>query len=123
SEKIGKSAAGLLSPLREAIYPRLAGLFHHSPAAARRLAGVGAMIATGAGILVSASLYVFAPLIIHILMGRDFGPSVSVLRILSALPLIIAITESVGLQWLLPQGHDGMVNQIILSGGFLNLAL
>jgi PST family polysaccharide transporter len=123
SEKISKAASGLLSPLREAIYPRLASIIGHSPSDARRLVGVGSRIATVAGLLISVTLWVLAPWIVGVLMGAGFAPAITVLRILSVLPLIIAVTESVGLQWLLPQGMDKTVNQIIFSGGFLNLAL
>jgi PST family polysaccharide transporter len=123
SEKVSKAAYGLLSPMREAIYPRLSNLMRHSPSDARRLARMGSVIATGAGLLLSVVLCVMAPFIIRILMGPGFEPAVGVLRILSALPLIIAVTESVGLQWLLPQGRDMSVTKIIFGGGFLNLAL
>jgi polysaccharide transporter, PST family len=123
AEKIGKAASGLLSPLREAIYPRLASIVRHSPSDARRLAEAGSLVTTVAGLLISVMLYVLAPWTVRILMGRDFGPSVDALRILCTLPFLIAVTESVGLQWLLPQGRDKTVNQIIFAGGFLNLAL
>jgi PST family polysaccharide transporter len=123
SEKISKAASGLLGPLREAIYPRLSNIVQHSPSDARRLAGAVSLLATAAGLLISIALYILAPWIIRILMGPGFEPAVIVLRILCPLPLIIAITESVGLQWLLPHGRDKTVNQIIFSGGFLNLAM
>jgi polysaccharide transporter, PST family len=123
SEKISKAASGLLSPLREALYPRLSNLARHSPLDAQRLARAGSWLATTAGFLISLTLYVLAPFIIRTLMGSGFGPSVAVLRILSVLPLVIAVTESIGLQRLLPQGRDMSVTRIIYSGGLLNLVL
>jgi PST family polysaccharide transporter len=123
AEKVSKAASGLLTPLREALFPRLSNLARHSPADARRLARSGSLVATGAGALISLAIYVLAPFIIRILMGSGFGPSVSVLRILSVLPLVIAVTESNGLQYLLPHGQDMSVTRIIYSGGLLNLAL
>ena len=56
-------------------------------------------------------------------MGPGFAEAVPVLRILSVLPPLLAITHSVGLQWLLPSGRDAEVNRIILSAGALNLIL
>ena len=123
AEKVSKAASGLLTPLREAIYPRLSNLTRHSPFEARRLAQMGSLIAISAGFGISLTLYALAPFIIRTLMGSSFGPSVAVLRILAALPLVIAVTESVGLQWLLPQGRDMSVTRIIYSGGLLNIAL
>lgn len=75
------------------------------------------------GFLLGASLFAFAPLIVHLLMGNSFGPAVPVLRILALLPPLLSITHSVGLQWLLPHGQDAEVNRIILTAGALNLAL
>ena len=68
--------------------------------------------------------FVFAPALVQLLMGPEFAPAVTALRILAALPPILSITYSVGLQWLLPFG-PGMprVNRIILTAGALNLAL
>jgi PST family polysaccharide transporter len=123
AEKVSKAASGLLTPLRDALFPRLSNLAWHSPSDARRLARAGSFIATAAGLLISLSLYVLAPFIIRVLMGAGFGPSVAVLRILSVLPFVIAVTDSVGLQTLLPQGRDKSVARIICSGGLLNLAL
>jgi PST family polysaccharide transporter len=56
-------------------------------------------------------------------VGADFGPAVIVLRILSLLPPLLAITHSVGLQWLLPLGRDAEVNRVVLTTGAFNLVL
>ena len=124
AEKIAKAAFGLLNPIRDAIFPRLSQLAARGgEEAAAPLARKGATIMIAGGVLLGAGLYVFAPLACHILLGDDFGPAVTVLRILAALPLLLSITYSVGFQWLLPFGKDAVINRIILSAGLLNLAL
>jgi PST family polysaccharide transporter len=123
SEKVSKAAAGLLSPLKEALYPRLATLTRHSPSEARSLARIGSLFAVGAGFVISLGLFALAPFLIRILLGKGFESSIAVLRILSVLPLVIAVTDSLGLQWLLPRGQDMKVTRIIYSGGLLNIAL
>ncbi|MDQ2900363.1 MAG: polysaccharide biosynthesis C-terminal domain-containing protein, partial [Acidobacteriota bacterium] len=67
--------------------------------------------------------YLTAPALIRILMGQAFDPAVQVLRVLSALPFLLSFTYSIGLQWLLPLGRDGVVNRIILIAGALNIGL
>ena len=123
AEKVSKAASGLLSPLREALFPRLSHLARHSPSDARRLARAGSYIAVGVGLIISLTLYVLAPFIIRILMGGGFDAAIAVLRVLSVLPVVIAVTESVGMQSLLPQGRDMSVTRIIYSGGLLNIVL
>ena len=65
----------------------------------------------------------FAPILIHLLMGPGFEPAITVLRIFALLPPLLSITHSMGLQWLWPHGRDAEVNRIILSAGALNLVL
>src|SRR5262249_2890979 len=123
AEKISKSIFGLLNPIREALYPRLSSLARHASRDAVGLARTGVLVMVTLGVALGASTFVFAPLLIRILMGPGFAPAVTVLRILAALPPILSVTYSVGLQWLLPLGRDGEVNRIILTAGALNVAL
>jgi O-antigen/teichoic acid export membrane protein len=123
SEKISKAVFGLLNPIREALYPRLSYLAASSQEAAAKLARTGIAIMTVAGVILTAALLVMAPWLIHLLAGPGFGRAVPVLRIMAFLPLVLSITYSVGLQWLLPLGRDATVNRIILTGGVINLSL
>ena len=122
-EKISKAAFGLLNPVREALYPRLSRLAAGSGAEAARLARIGATLMISGGFLLGIGLYVFAPLLIRTITGASFAPAVTVLRIFALLPPLLAVTTSVGLQWLLPHGQDGVVNRIILTAGALNLVM
>lgn len=123
AEKIGKAAFGLLNPIREALYPRLSSMVQASRQSAARLARIGIVVMVAGGFLLGLFLYAAAPLLIGMLMGQAFAPAVNVLRILAVLPLLLSVTYSVGLQWLLPLGRDSAVNHIILAAGCLNLVL
>lgn len=124
AEKISKAAFGLLNPIREAIFPRLSHLAARGGEdAAGPLARMGAAIMISGGAMLGLGLFVFAPLATRLLLGREFGPAVEVLRILAALPLLLSITYSVGFQWLLPFGKDAVINRIILAAGLINVAL
>jgi PST family polysaccharide transporter len=123
AEKISRATFGLLNPIRETLYPRISNLAHHSPERAATLARTGGAIMVGSGLMFSMAVYGFAPQLIGLLMGQAFGPAITVLRILSALPLVLAVTHSVGLQWLLPFGRDAEVNRIVVAAGVLNLVL
>ena len=123
AEKISRAMFGLLNPIREALYPRISHIVADSPEQAAELTRIGAVLSISGGVVLCAMLFVFGPFWINLLMGPGFAPAVSVLRILSVLPLLLAVSHSVGLQWLLPRGRDAEVNRIILSAGALNLAL
>lgn len=123
AEKISRAIFGLLNPVREALYPRLSSIAHRSPKEALQLARAGVTVMVTGGVVLGGGLFVFAPLLIRLLMGQVFTPAVMVLRILSVLPVLLAITQSAGMQWLLPLGRDTDVNRIILQAGALNVAL
>ena len=123
AEKISRAVFGLLNPIRETLYPRLSSWAHRAPERAAKLARTGAAIMISGGFVFSAAVYWFAPQLIGLLMGQAFEPAVKVLRILSPLPLILSVTHSAGLQWLLPFGRDAEVNRIILTAGALNLVV
>jgi PST family polysaccharide transporter len=123
AEKITKAMFGLLNPIRESIYPRLSYLAASSEQAAARLARHAIALMVSAGLFLTVTLFVLAPWFISLLAGPNFAPAIPVLRLYSILPLMLSITYSVGLQWLLPIGRDRVVNRIILAGGCLNLIL
>jgi PST family polysaccharide transporter len=123
AEKVSRAIYGLLNPIREALYPRLSSLAQSSRADAARLARIGVVVMVGGGVLLGVGIFAFAPLLISLLMGQAFEPAVAVLRILAILPVLLSITHSVGLQWLLPLGRDSDVNRVILSAGALNVVL
>jgi len=122
-EKISKAAFGLLNPIREALYPRISRLAVSAAADATALARVGATIMITSGLALGIALYIFAPQLIRLMTGSDFLPAITVLRILAPLPLLLSVTYSIGLQWLLPFGRDAVVNRIILTAGGLNLVI
>jgi len=123
AEKISRAVFGLLTPVRDALYPRLSRIAQDSPKEAARLARLGVVIMVAGAVVLGVGVFVFAPLLISVLMGRAFSPAVTVLRILSVLPVLLAVTHSTGLQWLLPLGRDADVNRIILQAGALNVIL
>jgi polysaccharide transporter, PST family len=123
AEKITKAMFGLLNPIRDSLYPRLSYLAASSEKAAAKLARHAIALMVSAGFILTAILFALAPWFVRLLAGLNFAPAVPVLRLYSILPLILSVTYSVGLQWLLPIGRDGLVNRIILGGGCLNLIL
>lgn len=123
AEKISRAVFGLLNPIREALYPRLSDMARRAPEDAARLARAGVVVTVSGGIFLGASMFFLAPVLISLLMGSAFAPAVTVLRILSILPVLLSLSNSAGLQWLLPLGRDAEVNRVILCAGALNVGL
>lgn len=122
-EKIGKAITGLLQPIRDALYPRLSHITIHSPERAQRLTRVGIVVAGTAGLFLSITTFFAAPYLVNILLGKGFDPAIVALRVFALLPVVVAFTESIGLQSLLPAGKERIVNKVILMGGAFNIGV
>jgi hypothetical protein len=123
AEKISRAVFGLFDPVRESLYPRLSHLVRRSPQQAKRLARWGVAVTGSGGLVLGILVYTSAPFLVRVLLGGDFQPAVNVLRVLAALPPLIAVSQSLGFQWLLPHGRESAVNRIILVAGLLNVTL
>jgi PST family polysaccharide transporter len=123
AEKISKATAGLLNPIREALYPRISSLMHRDRPEAVRLARIGTGFMVIAGFLLSATLFVFADRIISLLLGGRFEPAFVVLRILSPLPLLLAVTFASGQLWLFPLRKERAVLRVVFRAAVLNVCL
>src|SRR6185437_1514520 len=123
ADKIARAAFGLLIPIRDVIFARLSNLASRSLDKAERLARHGVILMVAGGFALGAVQWIFAPFIIRVLMGPAFAPAVSVLRIESAYPVLVAVTCSLATQWLVPLGYDGMVLRTTLTAGIFNMLL
>ena len=122
-DKIVKAVYGLQNPIAASIYPRLAYLAHHDEKQARRLATVSAYVQIGMMLPLCTLLYFLAPWLVRMFMGPGYGQSVPVLRILCFM-LIPGVTAAVlGLQWMVSQGLEKVLNRITIAAGILNISL
>jgi PST family polysaccharide transporter len=123
AERISRAIYGLMDPIREAVYPRLSNLIEKSREKAAHLAQIGSALMIAGGLALGLGIYVLAPLVIRLAGAGSFKPAVTVLRIFALLPPLLSVTHSVGVQWLLSQGRENIVNGIMLGAGVVNLTL
>ena len=122
-EKIVRSLLGLIGPLSQAAYPRFAMLAAASKSQALLWGRRMLFVNGGIGLFLSASLLVGAPLVVNILLGKDYGPSVQVIRVLAFIPFLVAISNVLGIQTMLPFGKDKLFTSILFGAGLVNLSL
>lgn len=123
AEKIASAAAAAINPLMQAFYPRIAYLLHHDPKNASRTTQMSLLVTVSSGVLLGLTLFFGAPLLVRLLLGAHFAGTVPVLRVLSVLPPLIAASNVLGVQWMVPMHLDRYLNRIIISAGVVNIAL
>jgi PST family polysaccharide transporter len=123
AEKISKAFIGLLNPVSQSFFPRLSHLVHHARDRAVRLLRVSlGLMGTGA-FLLGLAVFVAAPMLVRVILGWDYQGAVPVLRVLSLLVPLIALSTVLGIQWMVPLGMDRAFNSIVVSAGAVNIVL
>ena len=123
AERISKGVIGLMSPISMALYPRLSALVAKSREEAAVLARKAIFHVMLWAIALAIILISAAPLIVRLLLGRSFQGSVLILRVLALLVPLIAGSNLLGIQWMLPLRCDRAFNSIIIAAGLVNLGL
>lgn len=123
ADKISKATMALLTPITQALYPRIANVVQGRRGHADRFARLGFALMTGGGVILGVALFLAAPLIVHTFFGTRYEPAIMVLRVLAFLHPVMAVNNMLGIQWMLPLRLDGAFNLIVLAGGVLNVAL
>jgi PST family polysaccharide transporter len=123
AEKIAKASISCLNPIAQTFFPRINYLIASDQIGAKREIKRSIFLTLGFGCALGLGLLIGAPICVRMLLGPGFDRCVPILRILSLLPPIIAASNVLGLQWMLPLRMDREFNTIILAGGAANIAL
>src|ERR1700682_1222961 len=123
AEKISRAFLGLLNPISQTLYPRLSHLAYHAQNRAAHLARISITVMGVGGAVIGLFVFWLAPLLVRLILGNGFEPSVAVLRVLSLLVPLVAFGNVFGIQWMLPRGLDLAFNRLVLFAGLINLSL
>lgn len=123
AERLNKAVMAGLDPISQALYPRITHLVATDEKRAARFARIGLLAIGGLGLALGLAVMAFAPLAVRILLGPRYTESIPVLRVLALLMPLTAISNVIGVQWMLPLGMDRAFNKVIISAGVLNVVL
>lgn len=118
-----KAVVGLSGPFAQAVFPRVSHLLAADPNSAggfiRRMVLIQLLIGGG----LSVALWLFLPWGVTWFYGEAFQESIPVVAWLSFLPLLICLASALGMQTLVPLGHNRWYMGVLLLCGVLNCAL
>ncbi len=122
-EKIIRAAVNLLGPLSQALFPRFSRLAEESKARALRWGRKLLFAMGGTGLLMSVGTLAGASFIVKVVLGSNYQPSVSIVRILALVPFLVAVSSVLGVQLMIPFGREKAVLIAVLGAGCINVAL
>jgi PST family polysaccharide transporter len=123
AEKIVKAVQGLLGPVSQTIYPYISKLMNESVELGIKFIRKASVIIGGISFGLSLILFIFAELVINILLGPKYHESVIVLKILAFLPFIIALSNIFGIQTMLTLNYKKEFSNILILASIINIIL
>lgn len=123
ADKIIKAVQGFISPVSQAIYPHVNQLASESKEKAINFLKKTLKLYGSFSFLFSISLFLLSAPIVRFVLGIDFVASISLLKWMSPLPFIIAISNVLGIQAMLSFGLNKEFSRSIVYSSFLNLIL
>lgn len=123
AEKLVKAVVGLFAPIAQALYPRICILAVESPPQAiffikKAIKNIGAL-----SLFFSLVLLVEAPLIVDMVFGLEFKAAVSLVRCMAFLPLVVSLSNILGVQTMLTFGLQSEFSRILIFAGVSNIVV
>ncbi|CAM4037836.1 flippase [Bacillus mobilis] len=123
AEKLINAINGLINPISQTIFPHLSRIAIDSKVEAlrfiRKILKLNIFIFLGISILV----FLFSELIVDLVFGPDYRESILVLKILSPLPLLVSISNILGVQVMINFGYKKAFSKILMFSSGINIIL
>lgn len=118
-----KAALGLLGPVSQALFPRMSYLLTHERKRAEQMLRRVFVWQTAIGFAVSLGVWFASPIVVPLLFGAAYVQALPVLLGLAALPFLIAISNVLGIQIMVPLGHNSAFSAVLIAAGLVNIVL
>lgn len=123
ADRLRAAAQGIISPISQAVFPYSNRLIDRSPVEGRRFILKLLVIQGSVTAVISLMLFTLAPLIIDVLVGKNFASSIVVLQILSLTPWLVGISNVLGVQLMLSLGLKKTFSKILLCAAGFDLVI
>ena len=123
ADKLRSAGQSLLGPLSQALYPRMSHLFNTDTKSAFRLFKKSVIITIVLAGSASVGLWLLCEVLVTLVAGENYEQSALVLQWLAPLPLIIGISNLLGVQIMLANRINKPFNAILAAAAALSLVL
>ncbi|MEA2264195.1 MAG: hypothetical protein QOJ51_7020, partial [Acidobacteriaceae bacterium] len=108
-------------PVNQALYPKLTHQTQNDPNSAIKTVRLSLLFLGGLGLVFGLTIFLGAPLLVHLVLGPAFKNSVPVLRVFSLWIPLIALCTVMIFQLLLPNHLDKQFNFVNLTAALLGI--
>jgi len=123
ANRVALAVFGILSPISQALFPRMSLLFSKSHKEAKqflkRVMGIFLLLASA----MTISIFVFASAIISMFGGDKYAGAVNVLRVMAILPFLLALATILSQFIMINVGLTRQLSRIYVAAGVISLLL
>ena len=112
-----------VSAVNSAVYPYISRIMRESRGEALRFLRRQLLVYTVCGVVGGAVLYVISPWGVPFLLGERYIDSIGPLQIMAFVPLVVAMSNVMGYETMLPLGMEKIYSRVLISASILNLAI
>lgn len=123
ADKLRQAVQGLLTPISQAIYPKLSSIMSKDEHKGFGLLRKIFIYYSGGGLILSLCLLFLSTFAIDLIYGATYKNSISVLAFLSFCPFLVAVSNILGVQTLLVLGYKKQFSNILLVAGAINMII
>ncbi len=123
ADKIRMAFQGILSPMSQSVFPYVNKLLSESYERFISFNKKLFKIALTVGAFISIILFFFAEPIVDVVLGNNYQQSILVLKIIAWLPLVIFLSNVLGIQTMLPMNKHKSFSIILFFAAVINLSL
>ena len=123
SSRVIIAARGLSNPVAMAVYPHMSRLAVNSPAEGLKFLRRQLLWTTVPFLAISLGLFAFAPLLVSVLYGPRFAEVAVLLRLMSPVPVVHAVSVCFSTYYILAYGYERVWSKIITRMVILNFVL
>ena len=123
AERIIRVIQGFLAPISQTIYPHISKLMNESKEVGGKFIRKVTLLIGSFSFILSFFIFIFADLIVRIILGSQFTESIIVLRIIAFLPFIIGLSNVFAIQGIIASGNFKIFSKITFLGAISNIIL
>lgn len=123
ADKVRMAFQGILSPITQSVFPHVNKMLSESYERFigfnKKILKIGFIV----GGMISLVVFVFSELLVKIILGNEYESSVIILRIIAWLPLIVILSNVLGIQTMIPLNKHKAFSMILFFAALINLII
>jgi O-antigen/teichoic acid export membrane protein len=123
ADRIRQVAVGVFVPITQAIYPFVCRTVDSDDAGVRLARRRLFQLTMAMGVAVGLAMLILAPYAVAFLGGSAFGEATLLVRLFAAVPVLVALSNLLGIQTMLPLGLDKQLTIIVVGAAVLGIGL